>query len=95
MSNKAYEEGRIAFALHGKCAENPYKSLSSEWYSFYEGKEDAKHEYVHHTLGVGKFLEALERLCKEYGVSVSSGCGCCGAGGYITDSRGDGFEFEF
>jgi hypothetical protein len=43
---------------------------------------------------VDEFMEKLDTLCQEYGVSLSSGCGCCGAGGYF--GKGDDtYEFSF
>lgn len=37
-------------------------------------------------------IDKLKKLCKEYNVSISFGCGCCGAGIYYVE---DGICKEF
>ena len=67
-------------------------AYGDRWKFFCEGWNLSHKKYKEQQrkdLKVEEFLEKLKVLCKEYNASVSSGCGCCGAGGHIED-----YEFE-
>lgn len=65
-----------------------------DWTSEYDkGFKDAKRHHVLTTLKLSECLDRVHEICKEYGVVLNPGCGCCG-GAYAVKDK-DGKEWEF
>lgn len=62
-----------------KFNKQPYAN-TKEWQAFNKGWQMKEQETLK-KLGYDEFMKKYHNLCKEYGVSISTGCGCCGGGG--------------
>ena len=85
--NEAYNE---AYPNNQKDERNLNHFRWGSFYTTWNNQEGIRKRKLYK---VDEFMEKLDSLCKEYDVSLSSGCGCCGAGGHI-GNKGDAYEFS-
>jgi len=72
--------------LYNECYGERWQAFSAGWNEEYQKfKDNQRKEYK-----VDEFLAEIYAVCKKYNATISSGCGCCGAGGNIKD-----YYFEF
>ena len=93
-SGKRYTSPNQAYNKAFPNNQNDDKELNHiRWNSFYDTWNNQEGNRKRKLYRVDEFMEKLDNLCEEYGVSLSSGCGCCGAGGYI-GKENDVYEFS-
>jgi hypothetical protein len=74
---------------------NPYPGMQNDWYAWDKGWNLAREIFLERDLQLRGFLIELDKLKEKYNVTyLGTGCGCCGAGGVITDKDGNDFEFS-
>lgn len=82
----AYEDTFPQYKNYNGLSNTPeWSDFCNGWYSVERDRKEVRRK----ELKIDEFLVELEKLCKQYQVSLDSGCGCCGAGGYCQD-----YDFE-
>ena len=93
-----YKDVYTAYQAHVGVKPGDYDKGGSQalWSAFLDVWGREEHKRLNALYPVDKFLKELEALCLKYNVSLSSGCGCCGAGGVFSNGNDkDTYEFSF
>lgn len=62
--------------------ESPTKELNAFFTAWQKAENDSNQRKLQ-SWGIEEFMAKYKALCKEYGVKISTGCGCCDGGAWM------------